>query len=139
MRVALSDFIARRFQVTIAGSPMARSFGIRSGPIGPFCLETNWVRVSSGAGGCGCSITVVLDVTGAPASPWGFLQDASGVKGGSDGGVLAGVLGVVKKALLGCDQRGGGLNANQARSHVKVSGRIFLIVTAHCIYFCSKG
>lgn len=120
-RVALSDFIARRFQVAIAGSPAARFFGIRSGPVGPFCLETNWVRVCPGASGGGSNVLVILEMANSAAGPRGFVQDASGVGGVGDGGVLGCVSGVVRKALLGCDQPGGGLSAEEARSHVEVS------------------
>lgn len=136
-RVALSDFIARRLQVAISRSPSARFFGIRTGPIGSFCIETNWVCICPADEGNGdFNIQVIFEISAAAARAWTLDQDKS--EGGSEGGdrcagyhdrLFGGVVSVIKDALVACEDKlgdGEGLDVDEARLHVEVRGGGFL-------------
>lgn len=129
-RVALSDFIARRLQAAVSRSPAARFFGIRTGPVGSFCLETDWVCVCPADEGNGeFNILIIFEIFAATAGAWTLNQNEFG-GGGEDscGGyhnrLFGGVMSLLKNALVTCEKFGDGerLNVDEARVHVEVRG-----------------
>lgn len=112
--VALCDFLCREFEAAVASSNTARRHGFRfRHDVGAFCLETNSARVFPDTG----TVCVLFDLVAAA----GFQPLGDGNDSPMEGEeMVESITSVSKRALLGRDHPGGGLDLQMARAHIEV-------------------